>query len=346
MTTSPDLEPDDPATRAVGEAAALAVPYKLAEAYAKRDPEAVLALFAADPDVLWVGTGADEKRLGRAQIRAQVQRNLDQSEVLLFRFEWVKASARGPVAWVAAEGAMQAMVEGADISVPVRFTAVLERRDDEWLVIQAHLSVPAAGQAEGASFPTSLEQVAAMVSRERPDLGAHAAPDGTVTILFTDIEDSTVMTERLGDQLWVDVLREHNAIVNELSDLHGGFVVKSRGDGFMLAFRSARSALLCAIGLQRAFMGRNEANPELALHIRIGLHTGEAVREADDFFGKNVVLAARIADAAKGDQILASSLVKALTESAGDIQFGEEHRLELKGLSGTYRLFEVSWERP
>ena len=75
--------------------------------------------------------------------------------------------------------------------------------------------------------------------------------------------------------------------------------------------------------------------------MRIGLHTGEAIREEADFYGKNIVLAARIADQARGGEILASSVVKQLTESAGDVRFANERELELDGLSGTYTVYKV-----
>lgn len=334
----------DPAGSAVAEAAAMAVPYKLAEAYARRDIEALLSLFANIAEVTWIGTGADELRVGREQLRYQFERNIEQSEVLLFRFEWVRASATPSVGWVMAEGSMFARVGGEELDVPVRLTAVVAEEDGEWRIMQAHLSCPATGQAEGESFPTLLEAMADAVRRERPDLMQHTSPDGTVTILFTDIEDSTVATERLGDRVWVEVLREHNEIIRELNREHGGYEVKAQGDGFMLAFGSARRALLCAIEMQRAFARRNACHPEVAIRICIGLHTGEAIREADDFFGKNVILAARIADLARGGEILVSSLVKALTESAGDFHFGEERRVELKGLQGLHRIFGVAWE--
>src|SRR5206468_1190921 len=83
----------------------------------------------------------------------------------------------------------------------------------------------------------------------------HAAPDGTVTILFTDIEGYTAMTERLGDLRAQEVLRAHNAIIREQVTAHGGFEVKSQGDGFMVAFSSARRAILCAIAMQRESAG-------------------------------------------------------------------------------------------
>ncbi len=79
------------------------------------------------------------------------------------------------------------------------------------------------------------------------------------------------------------------------------------------------------------------------IRVRIGLHTGEAIKEDEDFFGKNVILAARIAGQAQGGEILVSSLLKELTESGGDIAFGEGREVELKGLAGPHRVFEVVW---
>ncbi|MEE8370341.1 MAG: adenylate/guanylate cyclase domain-containing protein, partial [Dehalococcoidia bacterium] len=200
-------------------------------------------------------------------------------------------------------------------------------------------------QAQGidsAAPQTSIDAVATVVQNEQPDLRSHAAPDGTVTILFTDIEGSTAMTERLGDQRWFKLLRQHNAIIRKRVQAHEGFEVKSEGDGFMLAFGSARSALQCAAEIQRAFAQRNESADE-PIQVRIGLHTGEAIKEGEDFFGKNVILAARIAGQAQGGEILVSSLLKELSESGGDIAFGYGREVELKGLSGQHHVFEVAW---
>jgi cell division protein FtsN len=118
------------------------------------------------------------------------------------------------------------------------------------------------------------------------------------------------------------------------------------GDGFMVAFSSARRALLSAVEIQRWLATYSTQHPDAPLRVRIGLNTGEAIREAGDFFGKTVVLAARIGAAASGGQILVSATFKAMTESAGDIRFDRGRDLSLKGLSGLHRVFEVLWAVP
>ena len=131
---------------------------------------------------------------------------------------------------------------------------------------------------DSANIRTSIDTVATAVQDERPDLRPHAAPDGTVTILFSDIEAFTALTERLGDQRAHVVLQAHNRIIREQLQRHGGFEVKSHGDGFMIAFQSARRALLCAVAVQRALAGYAAENPEEPIRVRIGLHTGETIK--------------------------------------------------------------------
>lgn len=176
-----------------------------------------------------------------------------------------------------------------------------------------------------------------------PDLRANAGPDGTVTIMFSDMEDSTGMTEKLGDLRAQELLREHNAIVRELVAVHDGFEVKSMGDGFMIAFSSARRALLCAVGIQKAFAAYRTGHPATPIHVAVGLHTGEAIREAGDFYGKTVIMASRIVSAAASDDILVSATFRELTASFGDFRFDSGIDATLKGLAGTHRLFRVLW---
>jgi class 3 adenylate cyclase len=83
---------------------------------------------------------------------------------------------------------------------------------------------------------SAIDRMLFWVEEERPNLARATAQDGTVTILFTDIENSTALNERLGDQRWLEVLRAHNAVVRDCICEHGGYEVKSQGDGFMIAY--------------------------------------------------------------------------------------------------------------
>ena len=176
---------------------------------------------------------------------------------------------------------------------------------------------------------------------EQPDLKPHAAPDGTVTIMFSDIEGSTEKTDRLGDKAWMEVLREHNTIVRQKLKAHGGFEVKSEGDGFIVAFQSAGKALACASAIQKTLVERNGSAAE-PLRVRMGLHAGEVIKEGEDFFGRNVVMAARVASQAQGGEILASGVLKALVEGS-EVSWGEKRTVQLKGLPGDHEIWSVQW---
>ena len=186
---------------------------------------------------------------------------------------------------------------------------------------------------------TSIDEVAESVAEERPPLHHGTAPDGTTTVLFSDIEGFTALNDRLGDRQAFEVLKGHNQVVRDQVAAYGGFEVKAQGDGFMVAFSSARQAVLCAIAIQKALAAQG-GEP---VRVRMGLHTGEAIKDADDFFGRNVIFAARIADEAEGGEILVSSLVKELTESGGEFEFENGREVALKGLSGTGKVYSVGW---
>ena len=220
-----------------------------------------------------------------------------------------------------------------------------------WIVERAlALRLEAQGLA-GVDVTTSIDDVVAELETERPDLRAHAAPDGTVAILFSDIEDSTIITERLGDERWLEVLREHNSVFRDLIADYEGYEVKSQGDGFMLAFPEPCRALEYAIAIQRAFAQREGGDGDEALRVRMGLHTGEVIAEEGDFFGKNVILAARIAAQATGGEILVSEQMRAAAADHGsegqdgiELSFDDGRELELKGLEGTHTVYRSHWQ--
>jgi class 3 adenylate cyclase/pimeloyl-ACP methyl ester carboxylesterase len=170
-------------------------------------------------------------------------------------------------------------------------------------------------------------------------------PGGLCTILFTDVEGSTALTERLGDAKAREVLRNHERIVREALRAHGGAEVKAMGDGFMASFSSATRALECAIAMQRAFAAHDDEHPETPIRVRIGLNAGEPIAEDEDLFGTAVNVAARIAAQAKGEEILASDVVRQLVAGKGFL-FADRGEVALRGFEGPVRLYEVRWEEP
>lgn len=191
---------------------------------------------------------------------------------------------------------------------------------------------------------TSIERVAAEAARDKPRPPSAEWGDGTVTIVFSDIESSTELAQRFGDQRWFSSLEAHNEIVRRHVRAEGGVEIKAQGDGFMLAFASARRALRCMTQVQRTVTASGDRDPERAIRVRFGAHTGEViVNDVGDLFGHHVNLAARIAGQAAGGEILVSSLVKEIVEARGEFTFEEPRSATLKGLGGTWLLHPVVW---
>jgi class 3 adenylate cyclase len=166
-------------------------------------------------------------------------------------------------------------------------------------------------------------------------------PSAFRTVLFTDVEGSTALTDRLGDAKARELLREHERMVREALKAHGGSEVKALGDGFMASFSSATKALECAIAIQSAFAERNESAEEPIL-VRIGLNAGEPIAEDEDLFGASVNRAARIAAMAQGGEILAANVVRELAEGKG-FTFADNSEATLKGFEKPVRLHKVRW---
>ena len=190
---------------------------------------------------------------------------------------------------------------------------------------------------------STINSIVAPLERE-PDRDK-SSPAGAMTIAFTDIEGSTAMVEELGDERWLEVLRVHNWIVRDRLRDFDGTEVKHQGDGFMLAFDSTRTALRFAIKLQRSFAEQAESNPEHSVVVRIGLHTGFVIRELDDYIGRDVIVAARIADLAQGGEILVSHEVREFAAGEPGIEFGPERSVELRGLREPHGVCAVDWQR-
>ncbi len=199
------------------------------------------------------------------------------------------------------------------------------------------------GHPTSAEISPSLAAVVAAVDLDDCGYRSQTSPDGMMTVVFTDIESSTEMMERLGEGRWLEVLRTHNSLLRRVVSRGDGMIVKSQGDGFMLVFSSASAALSCSVDLQRTFAAYNAKNPQQPLRVRIGLHTGNVFQEGDDFLGKSVVLAARITGRARGGEVLASAACRDYTEHLGCWRFGPPTELSLKGLATAQRVHSVDW---
>jgi class 3 adenylate cyclase len=199
------------------------------------------------------------------------------------------------------------------------------------------------GPRRGLPLPEVLGAAVGEDPGATSQLRSAAAPDGTVTILFSDIEGFTALNDRLGDLIAQQVLRDHNDIIRAEIAKQDGFEVKNQGDGFMVAFSSASRALRCAIGIQGAFQSYNAVHPDTTVRVRVGMHTGEATRDQDDFLGGTVNLAARITEQARGGEVFVSSVLKELCDTTGEFRFGDAQEVELKGISQPRRIHRVLW---
>jgi class 3 adenylate cyclase len=233
-------------------------------------------------------------------------------------------------------------------------TLVLHRRQLSWLSVDVARGlasrIPNARLAllEGESGAVFLGDTEAVMRALNQFMGEEAAvwaepsAAGAVhTILFTDVEGSTALTQRLGDAKAREVLRAYERIVREALSSHGGSEVKALGDGFMASFSSATRALECAIAMQRAFAEHNESAEE-PLRVRIGLNAGEPIAEEKDLFGTTVIVAARIAARAEGGEILAANVVRELAAGKGFL-FADRGDVVLRGFEDPVRLYEVRW---
>ena len=215
---------------------------------------------------------------------------------------------------------------------------------NDCLWAEAHLAggdpVAAAKRATPAKREADRLGMAGIAARAQAVIDAVERPanpePGTVTLVFTDIESSTEMTVRMGDKAWAEALADHSAMLRRLAGQHGGRVVKALGDGYMLAFGSARRALDCVVAVQAVIA----AGP---VRIRVGVHTGEVVTVGGDYIGHHVNLTARIAAAADPGQVLVSAIVRDITASAGDLRFGPPRRVTLKGIADPVAVHRFVW---
>jgi class 3 adenylate cyclase len=177
-----------------------------------------------------------------------------------------------------------------------------------------------------------------------PGGGGDARDPGIRTVVFTDIVNSTILTQSLGDEAAMAILGVHDAIVRDALSALGGREVKHTGDGIMASFVSAAAAVRCGITIQRELAKHVEANPERSLKVRVGAAAGEPVEQNNDLFGSTVQLAARLCAHAQPEQILVSNAIPDLCIGKG-LVFEDLGEVVLKGFSYPVRTHVAAWKQ-
>jgi class 3 adenylate cyclase/pimeloyl-ACP methyl ester carboxylesterase len=277
---------------------------------------------------------------------------------------YARNSASGAVAADLLEEALFHVDVRDDLRKLIMPTLVLHRRDDQAfplhcgrdlasLLPHAHF-MPLPGNAH-APFYGDIAPIVDAIGDflatsdghthgepEVPEIHADLPASGLQTLLFTDMEASTNLTQQLGDAHAQELVRAHNMIVRDALKAHGGSEIKHTGDGIMATFPSSARAIDCAIAIQRACDTHAVEHPTAPLRMRIGLNAGEPVAEERDLFGAAVQMAARVCGSAGPGQILVSDVVRQL--SAGKrFLWSDQGHVALRGFDDPVRLYEVKW---
>ena len=163
-------------------------------------------------------------------------------------------------------------------------------------------------------------------------------PHGTVTLVFTDVEGSTQLVQRLGDG-YAHVLDDHRRLFGAAVDAGNGIIIDQRGDEFFVVFPDARAAADSVVAAQKSF-AEHQWPSGVQLRVRMGLHTGEPNIRDGTYFGLDVHRAARICQAGSGGQILLSQQTREELDPAHDLHDLGEH--QLPGIDRPERLFQLN----
>lgn len=305
---------------------------RVLQAWQDSDAAAMTNLFSSDDALRVLGFDVDEWWMGPAGFLKVWQTQVGEMPDWTIDVQDAEAFEEGGIGWAT----LFSTINTPEAQTSMRHTAVLRLEAGAWKVIHWHNSIPVPNQRIfGVSLTTTLDDLVASVLDDS-HLKVGASSEGTMTLVFTDIVDSTTLAQSVGDFAWAEMIKEHESTIQRLTASEGGNVVKFLGDGSMLAFESARAAVRTAVEIQRASADR-------AFAVRIGIHSGEVVRTSDDLFGLTVNKAARVAAAADADGIMASSTTRDLVGSMDGMQVGESRLVALKGLPDTHQLFPIEW---
>jgi class 3 adenylate cyclase len=174
--------------------------------------------------------------------------------------------------------------------------------------------------------------------------GTGRSDSGIRTVLFTDIVESTLLTQRIGDRAAMEMIGFHDTVVRNALTVTRGREVKHTGDGIMASFSVADAAVMCAARIQADLVAQAFERDGMRLRVRIGAASGEPVEHHNDLFGSTVQLAARLCSAAEPDEVLVSASVIQLCERK-NFAFLDRGNMTLKGFEDTQPASAVDWRQ-
>jgi adenylate cyclase len=193
-------------------------------------------------------------------------------------------------------------------------------------------------------YETSIDVIASALSGDAlAQIGESSSPDGALTLLFCELANIEAIRAAVPERLQT-LLEDQRMLATRIVEQHRGRVARAHEDGFMAVFDSAHAGLRCAIELQHAFAHAEVGETRAALELRAGLHTGPVIDAGEGLYGRNVLLAARVAGQARGGEIVVSAKVKQYTDSDPSFRFSERGEHHFKGLHGEHELFAVAWD--
>lgn len=320
FTPSPELE---------------AVARRFFRAVRERDGKAMRNLLSRSAKLRFIGTAPNERWSGKS-LRDGLAAHFDEAPAFLMDEETHgEAFEAGDTGWAIFERRIE--LQGNPVPVDFRFTLIFTMEDGAWKILHRHASVGKPNTDTHGVEHRALDELAAMASAsDLPDTHTDI-----VTVLFTDITDSTTLAATLGDRRWTEIVQRHLAMIEDSVSRQGGQVVKSLGDGTMSVFPSATEALQAAMSIQQT-LARDGQEPRLS--VRIGAHTGDVVHSGKDFFGTVVNKTARVAAIAGPDDIIVSHATRTMVGTS-QFTFTDPLSVPLKGLEGEHLIHKLEWRR-
>jgi len=311
-----------------------AITRRWVDALSNRRGDICRALFSDSDYLFYVGSDEEEIFEG-GLLREGYVDHVDAIPDFTTQCHELKAFTNGETGWSVWVGALHFAEQ--DESYAYRFSFVFTMHLGIWKIVHAHLSSPRANREITGVEHTTFQRLLAAAQSDAAQEEAFGV-EGTATIMFSDIANSTTLAAFVGDRAWSRTVASHFEGVREIVESYDGRIVKTLGDGTMSSFASASGSLKAATAIQNATL---KAGADPSLQIRIGLHAGDVMQNNGDFFGSVVNKAARIASVAEPGSVLISDVVRAMAADVDELTFTPLPPIELKGIEGKHSVFKL-----